>query len=88
MQVDNKILDEMARLAGGAFSTLTGVRNEIESQFRQQLERMLSQMDVVRREEFEAVQAMAAEARTAQEELAERVVALEAELAKLRAGGA
>lgn len=86
MQVDNRVLDEMARLAGGAFSTLTGLRNEVEAQFRQQLERLLGQMDVVRREEFEAVQAMVVEARSAQEAMAERVAALEAELAKLRAG--
>lgn len=85
MQVDNKILDDLARVAGGAFGALSGLRNEVEGQVRQQFERILSQMDVVGREEFEAVREMAARARTEQEELAERVTALEALVATLTA---
>jgi BMFP domain-containing protein YqiC len=85
MQVDNKILDDLARVAGGAFGALTGLRNEVEAQIRQQFERILSQMDVVGREEFEAVREMAARARSEQEDLAERVTALEALVATLTA---
>jgi BMFP domain-containing protein YqiC len=83
MQVDNKLLDDLARVAGGAFGALTGLRGEIEAQVRQQFERILSQMDVVSREEFEAAREIAVKARTEQEELAERVTTLEALVATL-----
>lgn len=83
MQVDNKILDDLARVAGGAIGALSGLRNEVEGQIRQQFERILSQMDVVSREEFEAARAMAAKAREEQEALGERVTALEALVATL-----
>ncbi len=85
MQVDNKILDDLARVAGGALGALSTLREEAEGQMRQQFERILSRMDVVSREEFEAVRAMAAAAREEQERLAERVIGLEASLATLLA---
>jgi len=85
MQVENKILDDLARVAGGAMGALSGLRNEVEGQIRQQFERILSQMDVVPREDFEAVRAMAAKAREEQETLVERVTALEALVATLMA---
>ncbi|HEY3911617.1 MAG TPA: accessory factor UbiK family protein [Stellaceae bacterium] len=84
MQSQNRIFDDLARLAGGAMSTLSGVRSEVETRLREQLERVLSGMDLVTREEFEAVKAMAAKARAEQEELAGRVVELEALVAALR----
>src|SRR5262249_19774266 len=62
---------------------LTGVRGEIEARFRDQLERILAGMDLVSREEFEAVKAMAAKAREEQELLQQRVGALEGRLAGL-----
>lgn len=83
MQVDNKLLDDLARIAGGAFGALSGLREEAEAQVRQQFERVLSGMDVVAREEFDAVREMAAKARTEQEALGERVTALEALVATL-----
>lgn len=85
MQVDNKLLDDLARVAGGALGALSNLREEAEAQMRQQFERILSRMDVVTREEFEVARAMAAKAREEQESLAERVVALEATLATLLA---
>ncbi|WP_207461103.1 accessory factor UbiK family protein [Azospirillum sp. SYSU D00513] len=85
MQVDNRILDDLARVAGGAFGALSSLREEAEAQMRQQLERVLSRMDVVSREEYEAVSSMAAKAREEQETLAERVTALEATIATLLA---
>jgi len=95
MQVDNKLLDDLARVASGAVGALSGIRSEVEAQFRQQFERILRQMDVVSREEFEAVKAMAAQARSAQEgaedmmrakaDLEERVTRLEALVATLTA---
>ena len=81
MQTQNRLLDDLARVAAGAFGTLSGVKGEVEARLREQLERVLAGMDLVSREEFEAVKAMAAKARTEQEQLAERVAALESRLA-------
>ena len=78
MQTDNRLFDDLARLAGGAMGAAAGLRAEFEGLMRQQLDRLLAGMDLVRREEFDAVQAMAAKARTEQEALAARVEALEA----------
>ena len=83
MQSQNRFFDDMARVASGAVGALTGVRGEIEARFRDQLERILAGMDLVSREEFEAVKAMAAKAREEQELLQQRVAALEARLAEL-----
>jgi hypothetical protein len=87
MQSDNRFLDDAAKLAGGALGTLAGIRREIEQLARAQLERVLAGMNLVPRDEFEAVKAMAVKARSEQEDLAERVAALEAALAN-RAGPA
>ena len=81
MQTQNRLLDDLARVAGGALGVASGMRAEIEARLREQFERILAQMDLVTREEFDAVQAMAAKARDEQEALAERVAALEAKLA-------
>ena len=78
MQSQNRFFDDMARVASGAMGALSGVRGEIESRFRDQLERILAGMDLVSREEFEAVKAMAAKARAEQEDLLRRVAELEA----------
>jgi hypothetical protein len=77
MQTDNRLLDDLARMANGALNTLSSVREEIESRVRERVERMLADMDMVPREEFEAVKAMAQAARTEQEDLAARLAALE-----------
>jgi len=81
MQTDNRLLDDLARVASGALGALTGVRDELETRLREQFERILGRMNLVRREEFDAVHAMAAKARAAQEALEARVAALEARLA-------
>jgi len=83
MQTDNRLLDDLSRVATGAFSALSGVREDIESRMREQFEKIMARMDVVTREEFDAVQAMASRARTEQEALALRVEALESRLAEL-----
>ena len=82
MQVDNRLLDDLARVATGAFAALSGVREEVEARMREQFERILARMNVVTREEFDAVQAMAANASAAQEALELRVAALESRLAE------
>ena len=60
MQFDNRIIDDLARAASGMLSTLGSVRAEFEAQFRSGIERLLKSYDLVTREEFEAVKAMAA----------------------------
>jgi BMFP domain-containing protein YqiC len=80
MQTENRLLDDLARVASGALGTLTGMRDELESRMRDQFERILGRMNLVRREEFDAAQAMIAKARAAQEALEARVAALEARL--------
>ncbi len=81
MQSQNRLLDDLAKVATSAMGTLSGVREEVEAQVRQRLERVLGQMDLVTREEFDAVKAMAAKARAEQEALESRLAALEAQLA-------
>ena len=77
MQSQNRVLDDLARLVSGAAGVAVGMKDEVQAQFRQRAERLLSEFDLVPREEFEAVKAMAAKARTEQEILAERVAVLE-----------
>ncbi|HET6468524.1 MAG TPA: accessory factor UbiK family protein [Geminicoccaceae bacterium] len=84
MQTGNPILDDLARVASGALSALGGVREEVETRFKERLERLAADMDLATREELDAAKAMAQKARAAQEELEGRVAALEAALAELR----
>ena len=81
MQSNNRFLDDLARVASGAASALVGVRQELDAMVRQRFERWVSDMDLVTRDEFEAVKAMAANARAEQETLARRVMMLEEKLA-------
>jgi BMFP domain-containing protein YqiC len=81
MQIDNRLLDDMARVASGALGALAGVKDELEVLIRQQFENLFANMELVNREEFEAVKAMAAKARTEQDELRARLQALESRLA-------
>jgi BMFP domain-containing protein YqiC len=71
-------------MANGALNTLSGLREEIESRVRERVERMLADMDMVPREEFDAVKAMAQKARAEQEDLAARVAELERKLTEPR----
>src|SRR5215471_5178294 len=84
MQSQNRFFDDIARVAAGALGTLSGVKSEVETRLREQLERVLASMDLVSRDEFEAVKAMAAKARSEQEDLQKRVAGLESQLAALR----
>jgi len=80
MQSQNRFFDDLARVASGAMGTLTGIKGEVETRLREQLERVLAGMDLVSRDEFEAVKAMAAAARAEQEDLARRLAELEQRL--------
>lgn len=85
-QTSNRILDDLAKLMTDAAGAAQGVRREVESIMRSQGERMMADLNVVRREEFEAVKAMAEKARAENERLAARMAELEARLAG-RSGG-
>jgi BMFP domain-containing protein YqiC len=84
MQTDNRLLDDLARMANGALATFSGLREEIETRVRERVERMLTDMDMVPREEFDAVKAVAQQARAEQEELSAKVARLETQLAALQ----
>ena len=81
MQSQNRIFDDIAKVAGGALSALGSLKQEIEAMVRDRLERFMAEGNFVRREEFDVVQAMAAAARAEQEKLAARVAELERALA-------
>ena len=81
MQTENRFLDDLARAASGALGALSGVRTEVEAQIKSRLEAWLKSQEIVTREEFEAVKAMAAKARLENESLAARVAELERKLA-------
>lgn len=83
MQTENRLFDDIARVASGAINTLGGLREEVELRVKERLERFANDMDLVSREEFDAVKAMAAKARAGEEALAARVEALEARIAAL-----
>lgn len=80
-----RFFDDLAGVAGGAFSALTGLRDEAEATIRARLDEMIRKLDLVRREDMEAVEQMAANARTGQEAAEARLAALEARVAVLEA---
>lgn len=80
-QTSNRIMDEFARMMTDAAGAAQGLKREVETIVRSQGERILRDMDVVSREEFEAVRAMAEKARGENERLEARIAALEAALA-------
>jgi BMFP domain-containing protein YqiC len=84
----NRILDELAKLMTDAAGAAQGVRREVEGAFRSQAERILNTMDVVQREEFEAVRDMATKARSENQKLARQVEALAARIDALEGGAA
>ncbi|WP_339759337.1 accessory factor UbiK family protein [uncultured Hoeflea sp.] len=73
----NRLLDELAKVMTDAAGAAQGVRREMETAMRSQLERLLNSMDLVKREEFEAVRDMAIKAREENDALAARLDALE-----------
>ncbi len=83
MQTQNRFFDDLARLLGGAAGTLSGIRNEIEGLFRHQFERLLTNTELVSRDEFEILYTLTQTARSNQENLEKRLAALEARAAAL-----
>ena len=85
-QTTDRIFDQFARLVNDAAGVATGVRREAETVMRSQAERILRELDVVTREEFDTVRDLAAAAREENERLLARINELEARLAKLETG--
>ncbi|MEM6462414.1 MAG: accessory factor UbiK family protein [Pseudomonadota bacterium] len=83
----NRIMDDFARLMTDAAGAAQGVREEVETALRAQAERVLNSMDVVKREEFEAVREMAVKARDENDALTGKLDALEKRIAALESAG-
>jgi BMFP domain-containing protein YqiC len=88
VQTTGRLYDEFARLMNDAAGVAQGVRREFDTVMRTQAERILRDLDVVHREEFEAVKEMARLAREENEALRARIAALEAKLQAPPAGSA
>ena len=80
MQTRNRIFDDLAKVANSAAGTMVGLKDEVENMVRYRMERFMSDMNMVHREEFDAVRAMAAKARTEQAALEKRIEELETKL--------
>ena len=78
-----KLIDDLAGVAGGAISALAGLREEAEAIVRARIDETLRRLDLVRREEFDAVQEMAAKAREGQAATKDELARTEARLAEL-----
>ena len=80
-QTSNRFFDEIGRLMNDAAGAAQGVKREVDTVVRNQAEKILRDLDIVKREEFEAVKDMARLAREENEALKARIAALEAKLA-------
>jgi len=80
----NRLFDELSRLATDAIGAAEGVRREAGAVARGQIDRLTQTLDLVSREEFEAVRDMAIAAREENDRLAARIAALEARLGEAR----
>jgi BMFP domain-containing protein YqiC len=80
-----KFFDDLAGVAGGAISAIAGLREEAEATLRARLDDLIQRLDLVRREELEAIKDLAANARTGQEAAEAKVGDLETRLAAVEA---
>jgi BMFP domain-containing protein YqiC len=81
MQTRNPFIDDLTKMANGAMGALTGMKDEVEARIRDQIAKILDGMDIPRRDEFDAVKAMAAKAREENEALKKELAELQAKLA-------
>ena len=86
MQTRSRFFDDVSRVAGGAFSVFSGLRHEVDILVRSQIDRIVANMDLVSRDEFEAVKAVAAAARTKADVLEDKITELEERLHALSQG--
>jgi BMFP domain-containing protein YqiC len=80
-----RFFDDLAGVAGGAISALAGLREEAEAMIRAQVDEVIRRLELVRKEELEAMAEVAANARAGQEAVEARVAELEARVAVLEA---
>ncbi len=81
-----RFLDDLAGVAGGAMSALVGLRDEIEAMIKARLDEAIRRLDLVRRDQFDALADLASHARAGQEAAEARLAALEVRVAALEAG--
>jgi BMFP domain-containing protein YqiC len=81
MPPENRLFEDFARVASGALGAASGIRSEIETMIRQRVERLAGDLNLVPREEFEAVRTLAERARAEQGALAAELTAVKAEQA-------
>ncbi|HYZ34879.1 MAG TPA: accessory factor UbiK family protein, partial [Crenalkalicoccus sp.] len=74
------LFEDLAGVAGGAFSIMAGIRQEVEALVQSQVDQLVNRLELVKREELDAALELARRAREGQEQLAARVAALEARL--------
>ncbi len=86
MQAREKILDDVARVAGGAVGALGGLRRQIKDEVRARIDDLAQRLNLVPREDFERVELMIFKAREEQARLNERLIALEKQLDKKKSG--
>jgi hypothetical protein len=80
-----KFFDDLAGVAGGAISALAGLREEVESVIRSRIDDTIRRLDLVRRDELEAMSEIAANARAGQEAAEAKLAAMETRLDALEA---
>jgi BMFP domain-containing protein YqiC len=81
MQSENRLFDDLSKVATGAIGAIAGMGREMEAMMRQRFEEFVGGLDLVRRDEFDAVKEMATTARAEAQALAAKVAELEAKLA-------
>jgi len=86
MQTENRLFDDLVRVLNGAAGTVAGMTREAQASFQERVKDWIGGMDLVSRDEFEAVKAMAIAARDENEQLRARLAALEAAVAPASAG--
>lgn len=79
-----RLLEDLSKLAGGALGAASGLRQDVETLVRTQAAKLVNELDLVKREEFEAVREMASKARLEQELLVARLEKLEIQLSELQ----
>ena len=85
-----RFFDDLAGVAGGALSALAGLREEMEALAKARIDEMVRRLELVKRDEFDAMAELAANARAGQEaaeaqikDLLQRIAALEVRVAAL-----
>ena len=87
MQTKNRFFSDVTKLAGGALGTLDSIRREVEEMVRHQLERMVSKLDLVTRDEFDVIKEMAVKARQEQAKINSRLAKIESQRKKKNISG-